>query len=117
IARSAVKLVRKTVGRDWLLWIVLAVNAALTAWTEREIVWVFALSGVLVWLVQAPPRRSAARMSAFSAAIPSWFLTGIHGVASWPAVFRITAYFGEAGVFVFGSGLAIVPFLRGGVVE
>ena len=29
---------------------------------------------------------------------------------------QIGVYFGEAGVFVFGSGLAIVPFLRGGVV-
>src|SRR5262249_57372581 len=26
-------------------------------------------------------------------------------------------YFGEAGAFVFGSGLAIVPFLYGGVVN
>ena len=117
IARSAVKLVRKTVGRDWLLWIVLAVNAALTAWTEKEVVWVFALSGVLVCLVQTPPRWSAARSSALSAALPPWFLAGVHGVASWPAVVRVAAYFGEAGVFVFGSGLAIVPFLRGGVVE
>lgn len=30
---------------------------------------------------------------------------------------RIVAYVGEAGVFVFGSGLAIVPFLHGGGVE
>src|SRR5437773_1383339 len=54
IARSAVKLVRKTVGRDLLLWIVVGVNAALTAWTEKEIVWVVALSGVLVWIVRTP---------------------------------------------------------------
>src|SRR5438034_475871 len=39
IARSAFKLVRKTVGRDGLLWVVLAVNAILTAWTEKECVW------------------------------------------------------------------------------
>ena len=56
-------------------------------------------------------------MSAFSLAMPSWYLAGIHGVASWPTVLQIAGYFGEAGVFVFGSGLAIVPFLRGGVVE
>jgi chromate transporter len=117
IARSAFKLIGKTVGRDWLLWAVLAANAVLTAWTEKEIVWVFALSGVVVWLVQAPPRWGAGRPSALLAAVPPWFLAGIHGVATWPAVIRIAAYFGEAGVFVFGSGLAIVPFLRGGVVE
>src|SRR3954451_25136439 len=43
IARSAFKLVRKTVGRDWLLWVVLGVNGILTAWTEKEVVWVVAL--------------------------------------------------------------------------
>jgi len=117
IARSAFKLVRKTVGRDWLLWIVLALNAILTAWTEKEIIWVVALSGAMVWLVRTPPQWSVARSSAFSVALPSWIFAGVHGVASWPAVLRIAGYFGEAGVFVFGSGLAIVPFLRGGVVE
>ena len=101
IARSAVKLARKTVARDWLLWVVLAVNAALTAWTEKEIVWVVALSGVLVWLVQAPPRWSATSPLALSMASPFWFLAGVNGVASWPAVVRIAAYFGEAGVFMF----------------
>ena len=33
------------------------------------------------------------------------------------AVGRIGLYFAEAGAFVFGSGLAIVPFLHGGVVN
>ena len=40
----------------------------------------------------------------------------MHGAASWPSVARVATFFGEAGLFVFGSGLAIVPFLRGGVV-
>src|SRR5439155_19492429 len=62
-------------------------------------------------------RWGATKSLALSAAQTSWLLTGAHGVASWPTLLRITAYFGEAGVFVFGSGLAIVPFLRGGVVE
>jgi len=117
IARSAVKLVGRTVGRDPLLWAVLVVNAVLTAWTEKEIVWVFALSGVAIWLMRAPPRWGAPRTLALVPAAPTWFLAGIHGVATWPAVIRVAVYFGEAGVFVFGSGLAIVPFLRGGVVE
>ena len=30
---------------------------------------------------------------------------------------KIALYFAEAGAFVFGSGLAIVPFLHGGVVN
>ena len=34
----------------------------------------------------------------------------------WPLLGRIGIFFAEAGAFVFGSGLAIVPFLYGGVV-
>ena len=36
IGFSAWKLVRKTVGKDWLLWSVVGVNAIVTAVTERE---------------------------------------------------------------------------------
>jgi len=36
---------------------------------------------------------------------------------SWPLLGKIALYFAEAGAFVFGSGLAIVPFLHGGVVN
>jgi len=117
IVRSAVKLVRRTVGRDWLLWVILAVNMVLTIWTEKEIVWVFALSGLIVWLAQASPRWMPSRSMGFLGPTPLWLVAGLHGVASWPTILRIVAYFGEAGVFVFGSGLAIVPFLRGGVVQ
>src|SRR5206468_10770156 len=31
-------------------------------------------------------------------------------------LWQLAGYFGQAGAFVFGSGLAIVPFLYGGVV-
>jgi chromate transporter len=36
---------------------------------------------------------------------------------SWPLLTKVALYFAEAGAFVFGSGLAIVPFLHGGVVN
>jgi len=116
IARSAYKLARATVARDWLLWAILAVNGLLTAWTEREIVWLFALSGIVAVLVRAPPRWRAGSSAVQLVASPAWLVQGIHGIASWPTLARLGLYFGEAGVFVFGSGLAIVPFLRGGVV-
>lgn len=35
----------------------------------------------------------------------------------WPLLLKIGGFFAEAGAFVFGSGLAIVPFLYGGVVN
>jgi chromate transporter len=44
-------------------------------------------------------------------------LSGLHGPASPDTLWRIVVYFAEAGAFVFGSGLAIVPFIHGGVVN
>src|SRR5207302_6194896 len=38
-------------------------------------------------------------------------------VIDWPQLLQIGLFFAEAGAFVFGSGLAIVPFLYGGVVN
>ena|SRR2546422_1450327 len=117
ILRSALKLVRKTVAKDWLLWTILGVNGLVTAWTEREVVWVFALSGMLALMIKAP-QRWGPRPAVLALTGPSsWLLQGVGGVASWPTLVRVATYFGEAGVFVFGSGLAIVPFLRGGVVD
>ena len=116
IARSAFKLARATVARDSLLWAILAVNSLVTAWTEREIVWVFALSGIVALLVKSPPRWGSTPVALSLIGTPSWFLQGLLGIASWPTCARVAVYFGEAGVFVFGSGLAIIPFLHGGVV-
>src|SRR5437870_7948453 len=43
--------------------------------------------------------------------------TGLGGLASMGVLWKILAYFAGASLFVFGSGLAIVPFLYGGVVQ
>src|SRR5262249_62425301 len=45
-----------------------------------------------------------------------WLVTGLRGDGTGE-LWRIAWYFAEAGAFVFGSGLAIVPFLHGGVVD
>jgi chromate transporter len=50
-------------------------------------------------------------------ALPAWLVAGIHGPASAETLFTIGWYFAEAGAFIFGSGLAIVPFLHAGVVD
>jgi chromate transporter len=47
---------------------------------------------------------------------PLWLTTGLVGSATGGTLWTIAWYFAEAGAFVFGSGLAIVPFLHGGVV-
>ena len=113
IARSVVKLVKLTLARDVLLWAVFAVSAAITAWTESEIVWVFLASGFLVLAV----RSFGAKPPATIGVLPVWFVSGVHGPASNGTLWTIAWYFAEAGAFVFGSGLAIVPFLHAGVVD
>jgi chromate transporter len=115
IARSAVKLVKMTVQKDKLLWAIFLVMMAVTAVTASEIVWLFLLCGVLTVFVRAPPRLRAT--TSMGGLAPAWLLTGLHGASSLGAVGTVFLYFAAAGAFVFGSGLAIIPFLHGGVVD
>lgn len=114
IARSVQKLVKLTLGKDKLLWALFLISAVVTAWTESELVWLFIGSGILTMAVKAPPKFGGRAMSVLP--LPLWALTGLAGVASASTLGAIAWYFAEAGAFVFGSGLAIVPFLHSGVV-
>ncbi len=116
IARSAVKLVRITLSRDRLLWGLFVVNGVVTAWTESEIAWLFLLSGLVALLVRAPPRMGKGTAT-LSLAPWAWLVSGLTGPVASSTLVHIGLYFAEAGAFVFGSGLAIVPFLHGGVVD
>jgi len=116
IVRSAIKLVRGTVGKDWLLWTIFAAVGITTAWTKSEIVWLFVLCGALAMLLKAPPRVLVRGTPAVFIGGLSPMLTGIHGLAPFATVGVLFLFFLKAGAFVFGSGLAIVPFLYGGVV-
>lgn len=111
IARSVVKLTKLTLARDPLLWTVFVVNGVVTAWTESEIVWVFIASGFFVYVVRIRPFTAPAVLVPWS-----WWMTGLDGPATTSTLWKIGIYFAEAGAFVFGSGLAIVPFLHAGVV-
>src|SRR5436853_2830979 len=115
IVRSAIKLVRTTVRGDVLLWTIFAALAITTAWTQSEMVWLFILSGLVAMFIKAPPSASQGRsIMLFAGTNP--LLSGIHGVAGAATVGGLFLFFLKAGAFVFGSGLAIVPFLYGGVV-
>jgi chromate transporter len=119
IARSAVKLVKMTLGKDRLLWALFAASAVTTAWTESEIVWLFLASGVVVLLVRARPRPALPAAALVPPGVwGALAVAATTGAAvSWPLLVKIALYFAEAGTLVFGSGLAIVPFLHGGVVN
>lgn len=119
IAMSAYKLTRKSIGNNKLLAAIYLTAAVYTVWWENENVWLFLGAGVLYWLVKAPPdKRSFFKKQA---AIPKAFtfplLLQITTPASGNTLWQILWYFTKAGAFVFGSGLAIVPFLYGGVVK
>ena len=60
---------------------------------------------------------AATQRRAGAARDPARLLTGLHGVAEPGMLVTIGWYFPKAGALVFGSGLAIVPFLHGGVVR
>lgn len=120
IALSAWKLTAKSIGHDRLLWAIYLVAAAVTIITESEIVWLFLLAGVLVWLLRAPPQNWLGGRGAGAMAVSADQLHTASAIAStvdWPQLLQIGLFFAEAGAFVFGSGLAIVPFLYGGVVN
>ncbi|MBX9793625.1 MAG: chromate transporter [Burkholderiaceae bacterium] len=115
IAMSAYKLTTKNIGKDKLLWAIFAVSAAVTVITKSEIVWIFLGAGVLVWLLRAPPKSwFGGTMNSLAAPIAAFFAID---ALDWHKLGQIGAYFAYAGSFVFGSGLAIVPFLYGGVVQ
>jgi chromate transporter len=114
IARSVVKLTKLTLAKDPLLWGIFVGNAVVTALTESEIVWVFVASGLVVYLARVRPFLGGA---AHGFAPWAWWITGLHEPATSATLWKILWYFAEAGAFVFGSGLAIVPFLHGGVVD
>ena len=119
IGRSAVNLLRKTLKRDRLLWTIALVNGAVTAITASELVWLVLAGGALAAILRAPPPAPGdppKRAGVAAMLSPIFLVTGLTGPASATTLWKVLSYFATAGLFVFGSGLAIVPFLHGGVV-
>ena len=116
IAMSAYKLTTKNLRKDKLLWAIFVLNAVLTVVMQSELVWMVIGAGLLVWLLRAPPKLGgAARIS--EAASGPLMAAFAFAAADPDKLLKILGYFAYAGTFVFGSGLAIVPFLYGGVVK
>jgi chromate transporter len=111
IAISARKLTIKSVGKDKLLWAIYLLLAAVTMVTESEVAWLFIAAGTLVWLLRAPPKWLG------KGSMPALALAQAPTLPAMAATIDLTLlaqsgiFFAKAGAFVFGSGLAIVPFL------
>lgn len=116
IALSAYKLTVKTIGDDRLLWLIYGTSAAVTIATESEWIALFLLAGMITWYAKTRPHGVPGASSLLGigpiAALPSTI-----PAASAETLWQIAWFFTKAGAFVFGSGLAIVPFLYGGVVK
>jgi chromate transporter len=72
---------------------------------------------LLVLIVRAPPRWLRSRLPVFGLAPFIIALPMLAVAASASLYWEILLFFSKAGAFVFGSGLAIVPFLYEGTVR
>lgn len=122
IAIAAAKLVPITAGRDPLLWSILVVVAGITFLAHAEVAIVFLAAGVLVAAVRVGPRRLLATLATLlrrlhpgskAAALAPFFPPE---AGQLPLLADLGLFFVKAGAFVFGSGLAIVPFMREGLL-
>ena len=125
IAIAAYRLARGTNKRDPLLWGIFSVMLLATIWSQAELAALFILAGLLVLYVRAwPGWRSGLLLGAAGALgiVAIWaletFLLGAEATLGQESILgQILLFFTKAGAFVFGSGLAIVPFLQQGVVH
>ncbi len=118
IVRSAYKLVKLTLGKDKGLWAIFIALALVTAVAQTEIAWLFFLAGFVYLAIKVPVARW---MTASAASLGLLCLRGSAEAATTEVVpataLRVLGFFAKAGAMVFDSGLAIVPFLYGGVVN
>lgn len=114
ITLSSYRLTKKTLGKEWILWIIFLILGFVTFFTENENIWLILGAGVVFWLYKIPPRPGK-KVNTFLF-LPV-FLQIISTGAQTGKLSQLWWFFLKAGAFVFGSGLAIVPFLYSGVVK
>ena len=120
IVMSCYKLTIKSIGKldiqsfkdKYLLWLFFIVSAILTVATQKEEVLLFVGAGIVYMLIKAPPKWLTKKTANTFVLLQIGF---------WDfeinTLGKIAVFFAKAGAFVFGSGLAIVPFLYSGVVS
>ena len=110
--RSVSKFTISAIRRNWMLWLFFAAAAILTIITEQEEVLLFIAAGLFYMFMKTPPKwikKNSSTNSIILLGIGFWeYEPNVVGKIAW--------FFTKAGAFVFGSGLAIVPFLHSGVV-
>jgi len=111
--KSVSKLNIKAIRHGWLLWIFYLTGLIVTVLTQSEEVLLFIIAGLLYMFWKAPPKKVGIFQSPMSVLLFS-------GIGFWDydpeMLSKMSLFFLKAGAFVFGSGLAIIPFLHGGLV-
>jgi chromate transporter len=120
IAMSSYKLTLKSLGKlnlqslkeKWMLWLFFALAMVTTFVTKQEQVLFFIGAGLLYMIVKAPPKwlHKTTANTIVILQIGFWNYES-------STLQKIAIFFTKAGAFVFGSGLAIIPFLHAGVVN
>jgi chromate transporter len=121
IAMSSYKLTTKSVGKfnrgsfrsKWMLWLFYLTTLVITFISHTEVLALFVAAGLVYMFYKAPPVWSKNK------AASAFFL--LTGIGFWDydskTLGQIALFFTKAGAFVFGSGLAIIPFLHGAVTD
>jgi chromate transporter len=125
IAIAAYKLARSTNKRDPLLWGIFVLLTVVTVWAQAELAEFFILAGLVVLLTRAWPGLKRGVLMGLGGAVmglaiwllESWLRQAGTATDSQDILAQILLFFTKAGAFVFGSGLAIIPFLQQGVVQ
>lgn len=121
IVLSSYKLTIKSISKfeisgiknNWILWIFYLSSVVLTVITQKEEVLLFVVLGFIYMVIKAPPEwvKSPKKTSYLLLPTAGFFTFELGKLVD------IAWFFTKAGAFVFGSGLAIVPFLHAGVVD
>lgn len=114
IAFSSYKLTKKSIGNNITLWCIFGVSAAVTIITRSENVLLFIGAGMVYLLIKLPPKFTSTVSNIW---LMPFVLLQVPLVNENDKLARIFIFFAKAGAFVFGSGLAIIPFLYAGVVK
>lgn len=119
ILSSAIKLTNRSIGKftvesfrsKWILWLIFLASIVFTFYFPTQGPLLYLFCGTLFMLIKSPPKWIHNKMN----------MVILAGIGFWEfeasTLWKIAYFFSNAGAFVFGSGLAIVPFLHAGVVD
>ena len=120
---SSYRLTTKSVGpitrdsfkKNWILWIFYLTTLIITFVSQTEVLLLFIAAGVIYMFIKSPPAWAKTNV------VKSMVLLTTSDIGFWnydgKTLGQMAWFFTKAGAFVFGSGLAIIPFLHGAVKQ